>query len=295
MEIHFEITNQCLLNCRHCSSFASKVNKKMAYSEQNMVHYLNSIEGMKNVFLTGGEPLLYAGLTELLTKIQSEVSEVSLGLFTCGIIKRGNNLRAISKEYSKELVRCGLKVCYLSIYSHEEQIHDWMTRQHGAFSLIMESIKNLQEAGVEIRFNSVVHRKNRFNFEKIVEFAENMNVAEVRMLKLINQGRACEHWDELGLAEEEYREVVNSILERKNKIRLTASGLVDLLPCRYQGELYECPAGEEVFYITYEGAVFPCASVKKKEEWKIGNIYDVDIQKKCSGVSLKKRQEILCS
>lgn len=294
MEIHFEIGDRCLLKCRHCSSMASELGGKMIYSEQDMIKLIKSIKGKKEVFLTGGEPLLYTNLEGMLSNLQTQIVNLDLGLFTTGITNDLGQAKSISQKHAKKLAECGLKVCYLSVYSHIEQEHDWMTRLQGSFRMLNESIKHLQAAGIEIRFNSVVTNRNMLFFEKIIEFAESIGVTEVRILKLIRHGRANSCWKEIGVTEEQYRNVVLNVLKRKNKLRITASGAMDILPCRHDYNIPMCPAGEWLIYVTNKGDIFPCASVKRKDEYKIGNIGDADINEKRYLFQTKFDGKMLC-
>lgn len=294
MEIHFEIDNRCLLNCRHCSSMASKTGDKMQYSEEILSEFLKNIQEEKEVFLTGGEPLLYPGLDTLLKKLKDENTNLTLGLFTTGIMMESSRPSAISREYAKRLADCGLRVCYLSLYGYQEQEHDWMTRLKGSFKMLSESVNHLQVAGIEIRFNCVVTRKNHLFFDKIIELAKNMGAAEVRILKLIQHGRACEHWKELGIANEEYRAIVLRLIEKEKAVRITASGVIDILPCRYLYSVLSCPAGNQLLYITNDGKVFPCASVKNNKDDCIGNINDVDIYERWNHYKENIGKKTLC-
>lgn len=294
MEIHFEIGDRCLLKCRHCSSLASEQGEVMQYSEQEMCDFLSKIKEEKEVFLTGGEPLLYPDLDKLIGKINSRVNNLTLGLFTTGIIKNSEKVKAISSQYAKKLSEQGLKICYLSLYSFEKTGHDWMTGLQGSFELLKESINNLQTAGVEIRFNSVVTKKNILEFDKIVEYAKKLGATEVRLLKLIRHGRACNCWDELGITDEEYRMLVSEIAKKEKELRITASGVIDILPCRYLYNITGCPAGEKLLYVTNEGNIAPCASVKKKDMYIIGNIQDMDIYEKVKAYSFKANGRMLC-
>lgn len=295
MEIHFEIGDRCLLKCRHCSSMASEYGDKMKYSEQHMIELLNSIKERKEVFLTGGEPLLYTNLEGLLKNLKTEITNIELGLFTTGIIaKESGYKRAISEGDAQNLARCGLKVCYVSVYSHLEKEHDWMTKSPGSFRMLNESIEHLQAAGIEIRFNSVVTKRNMGFFEEIIKFAERLGVTEVRILKLIRQGRANGCWNEIGTTENQYRNVISNVIKRKNKLRITASGAIDILPCRCGCDEAICPAGKNLIYVTNNGDIFPCASVKKKDEYKIANISERDVNKKRQLFQEKVDGKMLC-
>lgn len=294
MEIHFEIDDKCMLRCKHCSSMASEFGNIKKYSEQDMIRLLKNIKERKEVFLTGGEPLLYENLENLLKHLQTEIEDIRLGLFTTGIIvNKTGNISAISKEYASILAKCGLEVCYLSVYSHIEAEHDWMTRSLGSFRMLNESITNLQEMGIEIRFNSVMTKRNMRSFEGIIKMAEIYNVTEVRILKLIKQGRAVDCWNEIGITEEQYRKAILDIIHKKEKIRITASGVVDILPCR-EHCYNQCPAGKGLIYVTNEGEIFPCASVKRKKEYRIANIKELGIEKKREEFLKKLSGKMLC-
>lgn len=280
MEIHFEINNRCMLSCRHCSSMATKFKGEMEYSEKDMLNLLKNLGEEKEVFLTGGEPLLYPHLDSLLDYLYSQLQDLRLGLFTTGIVSTSGKLSSISEEYAHRLFSCGLRVCYLSVYSHLEQEHDLMTRECGSFNMLNSSLKNLQNAGVEIRFNSVVTKRNRTQFNDIIAFAEKNRVTEVRMLKLVGQGRAIDCWDEIGVTGEDYRSTVINALKRDNKTQVTCSGAIDIMPCRRGAEINSCPAGIGGLYVSNNGNIFPCASVKCKEEFNLGNISEDGIVNK---------------
>ena len=83
-------------------------------------------------------------------------------------------------------------------------------------------------------------------------------------------------------------------LKRKNKLRITVSRAIDILPCRNDCKRNICPAGVELVYVVNNGDIFPCASVKKKAEFKIGNIGDIDILKKWYLFQTELDGEVLC-
>lgn len=280
MEIHFEIENKCLLKCRHCSSYASSQGLEMNYSVENMVSFLNNIEGKKEVFLTGGEPLLYPNFDILLEQLNIKVENIVLGMFSTGIKENNAHIEPISEFYAKRLAQLGLKICYVSIYSFRKEEHDWMTDHAGSFDLTRLSIKNLRKAGIEVRFNTVITAKNNHQIFELIKLAEEWDVAEVRLLKLIRHGRAETCWDTLGIKETQYRQIISSILSRNNPVRITVSGAVDITPCKVYCKENVCPAGKQLWYITYQGDVYPCASAKNNPDYKIGNVKE-DIWKKC--------------
>ena len=160
--------------------------------------------------------------------------------------------------------------------------------------MLNDSIRHFRAAGVEIRFNSVVTKRNMSYFDDIIEFAERAGAAEVRILKLIRQGRAAECWGDIGVTEQDYKNVIQNTLKRKNKLRITASGAIDILPCRYGCKLQICPAGIGLLYVTNNGDILPCASVKRNAEYIIGNIGEEDIVKKWHLFQKESDGKMLC-
>lgn len=293
MEIHFEIENKCLLACRHCSSGASLEGIEFDYPIKQMNDFLSAISGEKLVFFTGGEPLLNRNFEELLLSI-NKVDDTSIGIFTSGVVDVNGKMQAVSKVQAERLARFGLKICYFSIYSHDSKIHDQMTQTQGSYSISRESIENLWDAGIEIRFNTVVTKINKECIEKIIQLACSWGAAEVRLLKLIEHGRACFCWNEIGIDENEYRNVVKDIINKKHAIRITASGVTDIIACRPVENAAACQAGSRLLYVTYSGNIYPCASVKNNDSFCIGNIRDKETWRRYLADEKSYRDEPLC-
>ena len=296
MEIHFEIENRCLLKCRHCSSYATDAGKNMEYSVDDILRFLNFFNEKteKEIFLTGGEPLLHPQIVEIIKKIKKEIPHTKIGLFTSGIVKENNDLCSLSPETAKKLSECGLERCYFSIYSDCKEQHDWMTVCNGSFEKTKETIEVLEKNGIEVRFNTVVTAFNIDKLTDIIEMAKEWKISEVRFLKLICHGRASDSWTQIGVDEEVYRNIIQNIVKKEKNIAITASGIEDVIPCRKFCGVGECPAGKQLWYITYRGEIFPCASVKNNDLFCIGKISDADIEKKLQKYEKGASGRMLC-
>ncbi len=277
MEIHFEIENKCLLECRHCSSYATNMGDTKNYCLDDIKNFLKLFEEEKYVFFTGGEPLVHCQIDEILHVLNSEIENITLGIFTTGILEQDGQLYPISKEYAKRLAERGLKICYFSIYSSCAEKHDWMTKKQGSYDLSIESMRNVAAEDIEVKINLVITKKNCKEIDNIIELASSLNCTEVRLLKLIRHGRACECWEDIGLTEQEYRRIVLEVINKYSGIKITASSCPDILPCRPSTNAEGCQAGSNLAYITYEGEVFPCASAKNNKYYKIGNLNELRV------------------
>ena len=294
MEIHFEIENRCLLKCRHCSSCASDRGYIMQYTDEDMTAFLRNLPGKKEVYLTGGEPLLYPKIDRLLHKIAKGIDDADIGLFTAGIIREKGKVVSVSDKYAAILSKNGLKTCYLSVYSHCQEKHDQMTRYKGSFGLTRSSALALIHAGIEVRFNTVIHADNDREIIKIVQIAREWGASEVRLLKLIRHGRADQCWDQIGVTGDLYRKAVLDALNSHSGVNITASGVGDIIPCKKDCGSRICPAGKQLLYVTFEGEVYPCASVKNQRTYRIGNIRDKNILEKIGELRQLAYEEKLC-
>lgn len=57
-EVHFEIQNKCLLNCKHCSSKKIRMGDSCKYGLEEIKSILDIINDPIHIFFTGGEPLI---------------------------------------------------------------------------------------------------------------------------------------------------------------------------------------------------------------------------------------------
>lgn len=294
MEVHFEIENGCLLKCRHCSSLATKEEKRMNYNINEMINFLQLFSEEKSVFLTGGEPLLHNDLDDIIFSLGYKQNNVSVGAFTTGIVLENGRLCEISEKRAFELANLGLETCYFSVYSTQDKKHDWMTQKEGSLALTIESIRRLRRENVDAKINLVITKMNKEEIDDIIAMASSLGCTEVRLLKLINHGRAKNYWEDIGITDREYREIVLECIHAYKDIKITASGCPDILPCRSFQDSQKCQAGSKLVYITYEGNVYPCACVKNDEKYKIGKINDIEILKKYFNRQDLFRKNALC-
>lgn len=295
MELHFEIENKCLLKCRHCSSYAQASGTNKKYSTQDMIRFLNLFYmDDKEVFLTGGEPLLHPAIRDIVGDIKKHTCNTRIGLFTSGIVEDGGKLTSISDSFAHDLSGLGVECCYLSVYSNEPQGHDWMTGVAGSFGLTQQSIRIMRNNGIDVRFNTVVTSGNANCILQIIELAEEWNVSEVRLLKLICHGRASVSWNEIEIDEQQYRDIAKKVMDVKTNVKITVSGMEDIIPCRKFCRVGECPAGEKLWYVTYKGEVFPCASVKNNHLFCVGNISDNALESRIRKNTFAMNRKMLC-
>ena len=289
MEIQFELGNECLLNCIHCSSNAQIAGSQIEYDSEYIYTLVDSIHVPTKIYFTGGEPLLYSEFDSLISHLRQFDHVKTIGIYSSGVLED-----KVTDIAAKNLEKNGLQEAYFSLYSMEEEIHDYITKVKGSQRMTLNAVECFLEAGINVYLNVVINKLNIYNINELIKFAMKKEITGLRFLKLICQGRAFQNWDRIGLDDNEYFNVMERIISRNYPINISVSGMVRKYPCRPNSQKRYCEAGKEVLYVDFKGNIFPCACVKNNENIKIANIKDMDILEKWESYLLSCNNNPLC-
>ena len=175
------LTDFCSLKCKHC--FLTQTN----CLNKNKIDYLilkDTIKTLKNnnVFMiafTGGDPLLYPELFNILD-YTSELGMMPL-LGISGI--------NVTKDISKRIYKSGVRCVQIGLNGSNRDVNDFY-RGHGSFDNSMDSIKNLQDANVNVNLSFCLDKNNLFDLKNMLDFAYKNNIYKVKI----------EFWNELNSA-----------------------------------------------------------------------------------------------
>ena len=274
MELHFEISNDCILKCKHCSSF--KKNIMSTFSINEMLSLISSFNEPTSVFFTGGEPLLNENLEKIIQETRSIPNVHNIGLFTTGLFLTEEKIMPISIIKSQNLQSLGLNQVYVSLYDFENDAHDFLTNTFGAFDKTKKSVYNMKNAGIDVKFNVVVYKRNIKKLIGILKFAKDIGVSEVRFLKLVEHGNALNNLENIAVDGISFENEINNILPLStDSCRITVSSLPHIISCRPNINAKRCQAGCNLLYIDYSGNVYPCACVKNNAKYLLGNIKNI--------------------
>lgn len=168
-----ELTHRCPLSCPYCSnpieldSRAGELDTetwKRVFSEAAAV-------GILHAHLSGGEPASRRDLVEIV----AHCKEVGLytNLITSGV--------GISEARMKELADAGLDHVQLSIQDAEAESADRIGGYKGGFARKMDVAKWVNEAGLPLTVNAVIHRANIARAGRMVEFAVELGARRVEI------------------------------------------------------------------------------------------------------------------
>lgn len=162
--LRISVTDRCNLRCIYCMPAEGVPNLPhsgiLRYEEIATVARAAAEMGIKKIRLTGGEPLVRLGLTDLV-KMLSHID----GIDDVALTTNGTLL----KKYASELKNAGLKRVNISLDSLKEERYRQITRV-GELDDALEGIAFAKEIGLNpVKINMVVIRG--INDDEVTDFA----------------------------------------------------------------------------------------------------------------------------
>ena len=183
--MRISITDRCNLRCRYCMPEGVELvpmKNILSYEEIEMVCQAAAKAGIRKFKITGGEPLVRLGCTELIGKIKKIPGVEQVTMTTNGVL--------LSK-YLPELLENGLDAVNISLDTLIPEKYQEIT---GADELerVRKSIFMAEKSEIRVKINTVLQKGvNDEEWKSLAELAKK-NKLDVRFIELmpIGQGRA---------------------------------------------------------------------------------------------------------
>ncbi len=277
-----ELTNRCNLNCIHCRNSISNANS-LPYEDLNKI--LESIFEFPSedryIALSGGEPLLYPHIKEVIEKIISKNIEVQL-VTNATVMRRDffDFIRSFPED----------KLYFAISIDGDRKTHNEIRRWDRAFDTTVESIKKLKELGFQVGINFTLNSKNVNQFDYVYNLCLDLKVDILKVRMPIECGRVSyenenfsRHRDYLKVLEKAVKLSENS-LERDGIKVESNDPLWWSFPSKKRNSILEkiekgsnflggCTAGWLQLFIDAKGDVYPCAYLPIK----LGNAIEDDL------------------
>lgn len=175
------LLGRCNLTCLHCYMDGSPARREQLALPLVVAAIADCPRlAIGALFLTGGEPLLYRGLDEVLGAAAA-VPALKVTICTNGTLIKPSDaarLRAIGAKVNVSI-------------DGEESFHDAFRRQRGAFRASERGIRALVEAGVPVDVVTTISRENLGSLATVAAWAAAAGVAQLRVQPLLKLGRGC--------------------------------------------------------------------------------------------------------
>jgi radical SAM protein with 4Fe4S-binding SPASM domain len=255
-EIKIELTQECPLGCIHCSTRSNRFTKSALHPEVVM-RLLDEAHrmGAKKVAITGGEPLVYAHLYDVIRAASS--LPLATSLYTTGI--KNNGLDPVNQQDVSRLMVAGLGRIIFSIYAADPRIHESITG-FPSFSPTMRAVEACIQAGLLVEFHFVPLRRNYLEFGAVVRLAEKLGVPKVSALRFVPHGRGAMIGNAEQLTPDDYRVLRNQVeeLRTNSPVQVRLGAPMNILGLGHTC----CDAAQETLVVNHRGRVFPCDAFK---------------------------------
>jgi len=169
--IWLELTPKCNLKCLHCYAGAGPdASSRNSLSTEKWKEIIQEAAemGFSRTQFTGGEPLLYPELVNLINTTRKSGYE---------LIEVYSNLTLLTDELAREFKSSGVSVA-TSFYSHDRQTHNEITQNRLSYGRTVKSIKKIVSMGIPIRVGVILMEQNMSHAEKTKEFLKELGVPE---------------------------------------------------------------------------------------------------------------------
>jgi len=200
----WEITRKCNLNCMHCFNDSSSFNE-YGLSTKNCYKIIDKLDGIKDLVITGGEPLLRKDLSLISRYARSKFDKLILQT-------NGELIPQIDYELLNQF-----NEIEISIYGKPDV--DKKIKQELSSSL-EKSLEILKQENIPFTIATVLMEINKEEMDYLVEFSKDIGAEGIRVQDLIPFGRAKNN-NYLFLPYDEKMEILNKIKNMdKNFIKI---------------------------------------------------------------------------
>lgn len=242
----WEITTGCNLNCYFCHRSDKETHIYDVSALPKTIELLKK-NGIKNVIISGGEPLLHPKLLQIIQEIKE--NDIDVDLCTNGTLINQYIIEQLSKYLSE---------ISISIDGYTADRHEKMRGAIGSFDKTVKGIKQLVENGFEVHTTTVVDADFCTHILDMVSFLDEIKVKSVAFLGLIPIG-AGNNALFSSVNQKELNFQLSRAREQYNHISInTKQLLVGKSDCT-------CGAGTVVFGMGTDGlSLYPCLLTKDR-------------------------------
>ena len=254
---HWEITKRCNLACIHCISSTgdkSELNTNEAFRTINILGNF----GCKELYITGGEPLVREDIFEIFKKAKEKGFKV--GLLTNGLLINKTNIKKI-KSFVDEIG--------ISLDGPFPQINDKI-RGRGTFKKILRIIKILKFYQIPLTIYVTISKINLEYIESILNLISDLKIEKIRINEVSLRGRAYKNRSLLGISK-----------ERKKNLKDSLLGIFKKHFPQFEVRLNKkCEANRKTIFLSPLGYIYPCIEIfQRKSSCHLGNIRECNFKR----------------
>lgn len=264
---YIEITNRCNLDCRDCYNSSGKNKQTVELELGVLLKYVEDlivIYKVKSVTFSGGEPLLYSkidDLLEALTEYADKYPNVVFNFVTNGTL--------YNKKFYDLLENSSQFMVQISLDGPNEDACASM-RGAGTFTKVLNNVSQRKFFHKPV-FKMIINKTNASFVEEYFHFAYD-KLGGLPSFAFANyQGNAIQNWKEMELLPSEKAKILRIVQSKYNEYNITDIALpLPTVHC----DLIDADGARD-FCIKPDGSVQPCQNLYDSK-FSLGNIYKLD-------------------
>jgi len=275
--ITLALSNRCNLRCKHCFVSAGEPTADELQTE-DWLCFFEQLQDFKlfDVILTGGEPLLYPHLWEIIGALNA--MGIAVSIFTNGLL--------VDEAFVERAKGALINSLQISLDGVNAEMHERLRGQHGSFERAVRAIELLSRNDIPVHVAVTVTQINYAAHPQFIEFCKALGARSVNFSEIVFSGRAETFRDELAL---EAEQIAQMRLYHACK-RITERGIrigEGLRPPDYAWDPFHkkpeefqrpmCSAAKDCCDITATGDVLACQALWW-DELKAGNILRIPLK-----------------
>lgn len=241
-----ELTHKCNLKCRHCYITPAK---KKELSVDSIFNLLEELAGMGcfELTLSGGEPLLHPHFFSILRYARDKKFSV--------IIKTNGTL--LNEETVEQMAEFFPTEIHLSIYSLNQERHDFITGLKGSLRKTLNSIFLLRKKGIRVKISSPITNITFCDYEEIKKFAASMGIRSQSDPVIIRKRNGIKKPLKFRMSKKEL-EIFYNFPSSREELKAGKLENYEYQENNASGDRILCRAGHCLCAISSYGEVFPC-------------------------------------
>lgn len=255
VNVTWEITNRCNLNCKHCLSAEQRANCAADMTLQECQYFLDDLADIRvfQVNIGGGEPFLREDILDILDYAHKKE------IVTCV----STNGTMIDETLAKKLAAMDLLYIQISLDGATPQTND-IIRGQGSFAQAVAGIENLTKHKFpHLSINTVVNAKNFREIKDMYQMGKAYG-AKTRLSRFRPAGSAKQVWEDYRLDKEQTMELAEILSKHKDLLTGDSFFSITLADRKHLG-LNMCGAAKMTCCVTPDGSVYPCAFLQEEE------------------------------
>ncbi|HMO59555.1 MAG TPA: PqqD family peptide modification chaperone, partial [Roseiflexaceae bacterium] len=273
-DLYLFVTNDCNLRCAHCyvSSGDYVPPREMNIAELTRVVDEARALGVQRFYVTGGEPFMVRGISELIAHI---TTESDLVLLTNGMFLTEKNVRRLQEVKGR-----GKLAFQISIDGPTAELHNAI-RGPGEFEQTVRYLPNVIAAGFDVTISTAVSGHTVDHMADMTRLVARLGVKQHHILWLQEWGRALDHKPELLIAPERVSAVMRELRAIGDELGVTIDNDASLR-VRVRGKRGRktdlCSCAWESLAVFSDGQVYPCVWMAGAPGLECGNVLEQPLE-----------------